>query len=143
VRATPTPAGYAQAGRGTLDAPSAVSLPMKLRDLLENAVGAAVQAQRPHTRHSIVKLRGRITLAIQRRQRDCRGWSRTSTVGRCTRERRSIRSMGAVPVTFRVTARCRPGGLSMRKRLTIRLHVTVDVAACLRAIAVIIYLLMT
>jgi hypothetical protein len=29
----------------------------------------------------------------------------------------------------------------MRKQLTIRLHVTIDVAACLRAIAVIIYLL--
>jgi hypothetical protein len=30
----------------------------------------------------------------------------------------------------------------MRKQLTIRITITVDVAACLRAIAVIIYLLM-
>jgi hypothetical protein len=62
-------------------------------------------------------------------------------VGRCTRERRLIRSTGAVTVTFRVAARCRPGGTEMRKQLTIRVHVKIDLAACLRAVAVLVYLL--
>lgn len=63
-------------------------------------------------------------------------------MGRCTYERRLIRSIGASPKPFWVTARCYPEDIEMRKHLiTIRCSIKVDLAACLRALAVFVYLL--
>jgi hypothetical protein len=43
---------------------------------------------------------------------------------------------------LRVAARCVPGGHEMRKQLSIRIHIKIDLAACFRAVAVLVYLLM-
>jgi hypothetical protein len=50
--------------------------------------------------------------------------------------------MGAETSTFWVVARYGPEDYEMRKRFIIRCSVKVDVAGCLRTIALIIYLLM-
>jgi hypothetical protein len=56
-------------------------------------------------------------------------------------ERLQPRSDGSCNLNLLGCGALRPGGIEMRKQIVIRCSVKVDVAACLRAVALFVYLL--